>query len=275
MSNHRSNGAYVDIGGSPLWVEEYGHGEPLLLLHGALGSTRGCFADLVPLLSQSRRVVAVDLQGHGHTPDRDRPLTYPGFAADMAALIATLKLGPTDVVGYSMGGATTIQLVIEYPHRVRRAVYAGGPCFDPGGYHQDVVDGFNQAAPTIFDNTRWHHEYLAAAPSPHRWQELVAKVNQLDRTWTGWTPAELQSIQVPVMLIAADSDIVRLDHVIAMFHLLGGGHVGHRVALPAARLLIAPGTTHVDLLTQVDLLHSSITSFLTDSPSTRQTKGST
>src|SRR5262245_46124097 len=96
---------YAPVNGLGLYYERHGDGAPLVLLHGALGTIESCFAELLPVLAAERDVIAVELQGHGHTADIDRPLTYEHMADDVAALFGVLDVGRADVVGYSMGGA--------------------------------------------------------------------------------------------------------------------------------------------------------------------------
>ena len=65
--------SYADVNGLSLYYEEHGSGEPLVLLHGGI-SAGEMFAPILPELAAGRRVITVDLQGHGHTADADRPL---------------------------------------------------------------------------------------------------------------------------------------------------------------------------------------------------------
>src|SRR4029453_4966707 len=96
---------YVPVNGVDLYYEEHGSGCPIVLLHGALGTIESCFAELLPRLAARRRVIAVELQGHGHTPDIARPLSYDQMSDDAAAVAEALGATPADFVGYSMGGA--------------------------------------------------------------------------------------------------------------------------------------------------------------------------
>ncbi len=257
----------VTVNGLPMYYEIHGEGRPLVLLHGSLGTISTCFPVLLPALAATRRVIAVELQGHGHTPDIDRPLTYRAMAADVVGLLAELRFGPVDVVGYSMGGGVAIETAIRYPDVARRIVFAGGPAYRPDGFHPELTaaiasQGPDEAAAHELEHSVWHRAYAEVAPEPAAWPTLVAKVNALDRSFVGWAPSQLQSIASPVMLIAGDGDLVQPQHVVDMFQVLGGGRPGDLVAMPHARLAILPGTTHIGLLNRVDWLHSMILEFL-------------
>jgi pimeloyl-ACP methyl ester carboxylesterase len=193
---------YVPVNGLEMYYEIHGDGAPLALVHGALGTIDSCFADLLPALAAARQVVAIELQGHGHTADADRPLSYPQLAADTAAALDALGIGKADAAGYSLGGAVALELAMQHPGRVRRVVFAG------------------------------------------------------------WPDEALQNLAAPVLLIIGDSDIVRPEHTMQMFRLLGGGVIGDLAGLPAAQLAVLPGTSHVGLLDRVDWLQSMILEFL-------------
>ena len=106
--------SYADLNGLSLYYEEHGSGEPLVLLHGGI-SAGEMFAPLLPELAAQRRVITVDLQGHGHTADADRPLRPESMADDVAALIEHLGLTQADVMGYSLGGHVALRTAIQHP----------------------------------------------------------------------------------------------------------------------------------------------------------------
>jgi pimeloyl-ACP methyl ester carboxylesterase len=107
----------------------------------------------------------------------------------------------------------------------------------------------------------WHRAYRAVAPDPDAWPTLVTKVNELDRTFTGWPADAIRALTAPALLIIGDSDIVQPEHVVQMCRLLGGV-IGDLAGLPNSQLAILPGTSHVGVLERVDWLHSMITAFL-------------
>jgi pimeloyl-ACP methyl ester carboxylesterase len=252
---------YVPVNGLDMYYEIHGDGSPLALFHGAMGTIDSCFAKLLPALAATRQVVAVELQGHGHTADVDRPLSYQQMAADAAALLEALGLGMADLVGYSMGGGVALELAMRHPDMVRRLVCAGGTSYRRDGLYPEMLAEPESAADDL-TGSAWHEAYVRVAPDPGRWPVLVAKTGDLDRTFAGWTDEDIQAVTAPALLIIGDSDIVRPEHTMKMFRLLGGGVIGDLAGLPASQLAVLPGTSHVGLLDRVDWLQSMILGFL-------------
>jgi len=244
-----------------MYYEIHGDGSPLALFHGAMGTIDSCFANLLPALAAARQVIAIELQGHGHTADADRPLSYRHMAADAAGVLDALGVGMADLVGYSLGGAVAMQLAMQHPGMVRRVVYAGGTSYRRDGLYPEMLEEPESAVDDLTGSV-WHQAYLRVAPDPSRWPDLVAKNFELDRTFAGWSDEDIQALTAPALLIIGDSDIVRPEHTMKMFRLLGGGVVGDIAGLPAAQLAILPGTSHVGLLDRVDWLQSMILEFL-------------
>jgi pimeloyl-ACP methyl ester carboxylesterase len=254
---------HVGVGGGlELYHERHGSGDPLVLLHGAMGTIESCFAGLLPALAERFEVVAVELQGHGRTVDVDRPLTYEGMAGDIAALLGVLGIERAHLVGYSMGGAVAFQLALDRPELVDQLVFAGGPAFDTSGLHPELLELFDSFDPHELDGSPWQEAYRRVAPDPDAWSSLVTKVNRLDRAGVSWPKERLAALRVPTLLIIGDADLVRPEHAVEMFRLLGGGVPGDLVGVPPARLAVLPGTTHVGMLDRVGWLSSMILEFL-------------
>jgi pimeloyl-ACP methyl ester carboxylesterase len=253
---------YVDVGNLELWVERHGRGDPLVLLHGAMGTIESCFSRLLPELARHFDVLAVELQGHGHTRDINRPMSYEAMAGDVATLLDALSIDRAHVVGYSLGGAVGLQLALDQTDAVDHLVFAGGAAFAASGMYPELRAGFETFDAHDLDGSAWHEAYCRVAPDPDAWIALVEKVNELDRRDTSFPTERLTALQAPVLLINGDADIVRPEHVIEMFRLFGGGVPGDLVGLPSARLAILPGTTHVGLLDRVDWLSTMVVEFL-------------
>lgn len=256
---------YVPVNGLEMYYEIHGSGRPLVLLHGNLSTISTSFGKVLPKLASTRRVIAIEQQGHGHTADIDRPFSMEQWAQDTIALLRHLGIEQADFFGYSSGGAVALEIALGSPALVRKLVWAGGTSYRRDGLYPELLAGGEAMKPEDLDGSPFQQEYVRVAPHPEHWHRLVAKIADLDRASQGWSPEAIQSIKAPMLLIIGDSDIVRPEHVVEMFRLLGGGVVGDLVGLPRSQLAVLPGTTHVTLVDRSAWLTSMITEFL-DAP---------
>jgi pimeloyl-ACP methyl ester carboxylesterase len=256
---------YVAVNGLQMYYEIHGVGQPLVLVHGAFSAIGTSFGKLLPGLSDGRQVIAFELQAHGHTADIDRPLTIEGMADDVAAALGQLGIQRADVMGYSMGAAVALQFAIRHPSFLRKLVLASG-AYNLGGIHPGLMEGLGEMTPDMMFGSPWHEEYLRIAPRPEDFARLFAKKTEMDRQ-TKDIPADvIRGIRAPTLLVIGDSDLVRPEHAVEMFRLLGGGIFGDTPAgLPQSQLAILPGTSHVSLAYRTDLLLPMLTAFL-DAP---------
>ncbi|MEP6733267.1 MAG: alpha/beta fold hydrolase, partial [bacterium] len=221
-----TNGKYADVNGLKMYYEIHGAGKPLVLLHGAFSQTRTDFAKVLPLWAKNRQVIAVELQGHGHTADIDRPLTYRQMGDDTAELLKQLNVQNADFFGYSMGGSVALDIAIHHPELVHKIVDMGGAMYRAEGFHPGLMKMESTMTAEMMKDTPWKASYDSVAPNKADFPKLVEKIKKLDTTFPGWTAQEIKGIKVPVMLIVGDADVVRLEHVVEFFHLLGGGVAG-------------------------------------------------
>ncbi len=261
--NNDPKSNYAEVNGLKMYYEIHGTGKPLVLLHGAY-MTIDAMGEVVSELAKTGQVIAVELQAHGRTADVDRPLSYEQMAEDIAALLRHLKIEDADVFGYSMGGGVALQIAIRHPEVVRKLVLAS-VSYNNDGIYPEVLEAIETITPETFAGTPWREEYDRIAPNPEDFPTLVAKLKELDLTFVGWPPEDIQAIEAPALVIIGDSDVVRPEHTVEMFRLIGGGVAGDLVGLPNSRLAVLPGTTHVSLVERSDLLVSMIGEFL-DAP---------
>jgi pimeloyl-ACP methyl ester carboxylesterase len=256
------------VNGLEMYYEIHGTGRPLVVLHGAY-MTIDAMGEIVASLAETRQVIAVELQGHGHTADIDRPITYEGMADDTAALLRHLGIEKADVFGYSMGGGVALQIAIRHPEVVRKLVVASAS-YTSDGMYPELLEMIPTITPEVFAGSPIEEAYLRIAPSPEDFPNLVAKLKQLDMEPFAWPPEDIQGIAAPTLLIIGDSDAIRLEHAVKMFRLLGGGVMGDLAGLPKSQLAVLPGTSHFvptgsGLLDRADWLLSMIVGFL-DAP---------
>ena len=163
-----------------------------------------------------------------------------------------------------MGAGIALQIAIGHPDLVRKLVVAA-VTYNRDGFHPGLLAGIETITPEALAGSPFQEEYARIAPNPEDWPTLITKVQQLDREIPDWPPEAIQSIKASTLVMIGDSDIVRPEHAVEMFRLLGGGVAGDVVGLPRSQLAVLPGTTHVTLVERADWLLSMITAFL-DAP---------
>jgi pimeloyl-ACP methyl ester carboxylesterase len=192
-------------------------------LHGGVGAIE-MFGEVLPLLAEGRRVIAVDLQAHGRTADIDRPLSFESMADDIAALVGYLEIERTDVVGYSLGGGVALQTAIRHPEVVRKLVVVSTP-FERSGWYPEVLAGMEQMSPEAAEpmkQTPMYQLYASVAPKPEDWPVLLTKLGELLRQDYDWSEV-VEAIKAPTMIVVGDADSVHTAHAVRFFELLGGG----------------------------------------------------
>lgn len=227
---------YAPVNGLRMYCEIHGNpakdGVPLVLLHGGGSTIETSFGKLIPLVSRTRRVIAFEQQGHGHTADVDRPFSFGQSAEDAVALLRHLHVAKADFLGYSNGGHIALEIALGHPELVRSLILES-VFFSREGTDPQFWQSFDHAKlddmPLDLRNA-----YLATAPHPEQLPSFFAKSVQRMREFKGWTPAQLQTIRAPTLLVLGDRDIVRVEHAAQMQHLL-----------PDARLAVLPAADHL------------------------------
>ena len=259
-SNIAPTGHRVPVNGMQMYYEVSGSGSPLIVLHGAYMNIPSMGA-IIPALARNHRVYALELQGHGRTTDIDRPITYPNLADDVAAFMDAVGLHKADVFGYSMGAGAGLQLVIRHPEKVNHFI-AASVAYDTAGLQPEFKAMIPQMTVEMFVNMPFAEQYRKLSPTPDNFPVLVRKLIALEKEPMSWGE-DVKRVKTPVLLIGGDADGYTLEHMVSLFHLLGGGVMGDMgKPLPASRLAILPATSHTAVITQIDALMGFIEPFL-------------
>jgi pimeloyl-ACP methyl ester carboxylesterase len=243
-------GKYAEVNGLKMYYEIHGSGRPLVLLHGAFGFAEG-WGSLLPTLTKTHQLIAIELQGHGHTNDIDRPLSFEQMADDVAALLKQLKIKEADFFGYSLGGTVAMGVAIRHPEIVRKLAFYGScagsmkDTYDPEVYKQFQSLGPDFAPPVLKE------PYDRMAPDPKRWPVLVTKIKELEKIFKGYSAADLKAVKAQTLIMMGDRDAVRPEHAVEMYRLI-----------PNAQLAIFPGGDHFLPFSSPDKLLATLAPFL-------------
>lgn len=252
---------HVESNGLNYYYEVHGSGEPLLLLHGGLGSM-DMFAPLMPALTDHREVIMVDLHGHGRTQLGERDIDLIDIGDDMAAVLDELGYGSVDVMGYSFGGGVAFRLAVQHPDAVRRLVLVSTGFASDGFYAamREQQKQVSAAAAPMMAETPMYKSYVAVAPDPDEFPQLLDQMGNLMRTEYDYA-SDVKALEMPVMLVFGDADMYRPQHEIEFYQLLGGGlqDAGWmRETLSQNRLAILPNRTHYDIFLAPELVATTL-----------------
>jgi pimeloyl-ACP methyl ester carboxylesterase len=253
---------HVAINGINYYYEIHGRGEPLLLLHGGLFSI-DLMRPIIPVLARHRQVIGVDLQGHGRTDLGSRPISLIDSGNDLSVLLQKLGHRQVDVLGYSFGGGAGLRLAIQHPAQVRRLAIVSAPYAQDGFFpemlpQQAAVSG---AIADAMKETPMYKSYASVAPRPQDFPRLLDRMGEYMRTPYDWS-ADVKTLKMPVMLIYGDSDMVRPEHIVSFYQLLGGGlkDAGwQRENMARNRLAILPNLTHYETGLSPEMTRTALT----------------
>jgi pimeloyl-ACP methyl ester carboxylesterase len=250
VPSHPSKDGYLAVNGVRYYYEIHGTGEPVLLLHGGLGST-DMFAPIMGILADGRQVIAVDLHGHGRTSLGDREISLIDQGDDMAEIIKRLGFTQVDVMGYSMGGGVAFRFAVQHPKAVRRLVLVS-VCFSTDGFFPEMLPLQAQVGSAMADamkDTPMYKSYVKVAPHPEDFPKLLDRIGAYMRKSYNWAD-DVKKLEMPTMLVYGDSDMFRPEHIVQFYQLLGGGlkDAGWmREHQSKNRLAILPDLTHYEM----------------------------
>lgn len=223
-----SAGQYADVNGLKMYYEIHGTGDPLVLIHGGGSTMNTTFGKILPMLAATYRVIAVELQAHGRTSDRETPESFKQDAADIMELLTQLQIPKAHLLGFSNGGQTAIQAGIDYPDRVDKLIIASA-FYKRAGVPEWFWPGFDQPdfnhLPQIYKD-----DFLRINNDPAALRNMFDRDVQRMRGFQDWTDADLRKIQSPALVVTGDQDLSSSEHAVEMHRLLKN-----------SRLAILPG----------------------------------
>lgn len=256
---------YAPVNGLKMYYEVHGSGDPVVLLHGSFMTIASNWSGWIGELSKTRKVIALEMQGHGRTADIQRDFSYENLADDVAALLDHLKIPSADLIGYSMGGGVAMQCAIRHPEKVRKVVSISA-VFRHDGWVKEALDIFPQLTAEALKGSPIETEYKKLSPTPDEFANFVKRVIAMDLKPYDFGADKLKATQAPMFFIHGDADGVRLEHISEMFRLKGGDIFGDMRPRSASRLAILPNTTHMTLMQRMPAIVPMVNDFFNSKP---------
>ncbi|HTF80153.1 MAG TPA: alpha/beta hydrolase [Cytophagales bacterium] len=219
---------YADVNGLHMYYEVYGSGKPLVLVHGGGSTIQTSFGSVIPLLGAGRQLIAVELQAHGRTSDRDAALSFEQDADDVAALLRQLGIDSADFLGFSNGGTTCMQIAIRHPKIVDKLILASALCKRdgvPAAFWDFMEHGTLEQMPQAYKDA-----YRQVAPHPEHLHIMFERCAQRMIHFSDLSDSQIASISCPTLIVIGDKDVMTPEHAVEM----------HR-KIPNSRLAIVPG----------------------------------
>jgi pimeloyl-ACP methyl ester carboxylesterase len=256
-----STSGYAPVNGIKVYYEVYGEGTPLILLHGAFMTIADNWGQLIPELSKTRKVIAIEMQGHGHTQYSDRKLSHATLATDVEGVMDYLKIDSADVAGYSMGGTVAYKFAIQSPKRLRKLVIISST-YKSNGWLPIITNTFKTWKPEFFTNSPLKTAYDAVAPDKTKWTNFIDQMIAFAAAPFDYGDSNISKISAPVLIIAGDNDGLDKTELIKTYQLLGGGVAADLGQMPKSQLAIVPSQTHVSLMMQTPTILTYLNNFL-------------
>jgi pimeloyl-ACP methyl ester carboxylesterase len=225
----KNDSGYASVNGLKMYYEIHGEGAPLVLIHGGGSTIQTSFGKILPLLAQHYKVIAVELQAHGHTSDRDSPESFEQDADDVVGLLAYLKIPKAHLLGFSNGGHTAMQIGISHPEIVNKLIIVSA-FYKRDGAMKGFFEGMENANLGNMP-AQLKEAYLKINNDTAGLQNMFNKDRARMLHFKDWNDEDLASIKSPSLIIAGDKDVVTTDHAVKMSHII-----------PNSQLMILPGT---------------------------------
>ena len=226
----QSPGHYANVNGLRMYYEVHGNGFPLVLIHGG-GSTIGSnWGRILPTLAKTHKVIAVEMQAHGHTADINRPLSFEQDADDVAELLRQLGISKADIFGFSNGASTTLEMAIRHPELVNKIIVASTMYKKDGafpGFWDMMAQASFEGMPQPLKDA-----FLAINPDRDALFTMYKRDVARMQSFKDIKEADIKAIKAPALIVIRDNDVVRPEHAVEMFRqmqhatlvILPGGH---------------------------------------------------
>jgi len=231
---------YSDVNGIKMYYEIHGQGQPLVLIHGGGSTLQTSFGNILPHLAKNRQIIAMDLQAHGRTGDRDGALSFQQDADDVVTLLKNLGIQKADFLGFSNGGHTVIEIALRHSSIINRLIIASA-FYKRSAAAPQFWEGFDHATLDQMPQPL-RDAFLAVNNDPVKLMNMFNKDVQKMKSFKGWTDEQMKSITAPTLIMSSSMDVGSPEHAVEMFR-----------TIPNAELVILPGM-HGEYLGTIELL---------------------
>ena len=227
-NNPTFKSGYSEVNGMNMYFEIYGQGKPLVLIHGGGSTIQTSFGRVIPLFSKERQLICIELQAHGRTGDRNSEISFEQDADDVAALLKNLKIEKADILGFSNGGNTALQIAIRHPQLCDKIIAASVLLKRDGTFPQFwefMKNGTFAQMPQEYKDA-----FIKVNPDSTKLLNMFHKCANRMINFKDFPDEQIKSINCQVLLVNGDTDVATSEHVVAMSKLI-----------PNCRLAIIPG----------------------------------
>lgn len=256
-----ASSGYAPVSGSKVYYKVYGTGDPIVLIHGAYMTINSNWSELIPVLSKTKKVIAMEMDGHGHTPLSQRPFSYQTFASDVAGVLNYLKIDSADIIGFSYGGTIAYEFAIQHPAMTKKLIIISST-YKSEGWLSIMYTMLSGLKPDAFDNTPIKSEYIKVAPDTSNWHKFIVTMLQFSAEKFNLGDDNIKNIKAPVLLIMGDNDGTDKKVLAETYSLLGGNVFGDVVGIPKSQLAILPAKGHGTLMMDTQAIAALVVSFL-------------
>lgn len=243
--NNESVGKFVTINGAKIYYEEYGAGEPLLLIHGN-GADIKSMGNQIDYFKTKYRVIVADSRGQGKSELKTDSLTYKQIAEDWNGLVDYLKLDSINIIGWSDGGIVGLKMAIAGKSKIKKLVAMGA------NLRPDTSAIHSWAVEFIMETLKMVHANIQEQDTTADWN-LQKQLFGLMANQPNIPIEDLSKIEAKVLIIAGDEDIIRNIHSVEMYE-----------NIPQAHLSILPGDTHFTPASNPELFNEIVNRFLSN-----------
>lgn len=214
---------FAPVNGLQMYYEIYGSGTPLILIHGGGSTIESNWSKVIPLLSPSFEVIAIETQSHGRTADIDRDFTFEQDADDVAALLRHLNISKADLFGFSNGGQIALQVAMRHPHVVNKIVVASA-AYKREGFQSWFFPMMQNSSP---DNMPplLKEAFLKVTPDHERFLKMFWRDAKRMQGFQSWKDEDIDKIKSPALVVAGDNDVVTVEHAVEIYRRISGSRI--------------------------------------------------